>query len=75
MTWTMVMSQRYPPGSLKFERPEDVASNIAFQTAAIGWENALTGKALKRFRGDMISPELSRKLREFSAAQKKLGIR
>jgi hypothetical protein len=59
LTWTLVMANTYPVGSLKFERPADTEAKTAFQISAVGWDNVLCGKALSKFRGKFIVPGLA----------------
>lgn len=71
LTWTLVMANKYPTGSLKFERPSDTEEKTAFQSSAVGWDNVLFGAALAKFRGRFIVPGL----KEFTEKQKILEQR
>ena len=68
LVWTLEMAQKYPAGSLKYERPSSIESRTAFQTLSVEWDNVLTGKALAKFRGRFIVPGL----KEFSEKQRLL---
>lgn len=54
LDWTIEMSQKYPVGSLKFERAGDAASKVAFQQRMTGWDDVLAGEALRKFRAKFI---------------------
>ena len=71
LTWTLEMANKYPVGSLKFERPTDAEAKTAFQISAVGWDNVLCGKALSKFRGRFVVPGLA----EFTKNQKLLDSR
>ena len=58
LTWVLEMSEKFPAGSLKFERPTDAEAKIAFQVSASAWDDVLTGNALSKFRGRFIVPGL-----------------
>ena len=69
LVWVLRMAEKYPVGSLRFEKPEDMADRMAFQTTSAAWDDVLAGRALAKFRGKFIVPGLREASIAFAKAE------